>query len=160
MICPSSLYQFTGRENDGTGLYFYRARYYSPTFQRFVSQDPIGFAGGDANLYAYVYNNPANLIDPFGTCGGAPTPDPQPNATPTPSPCGTPGEFAVAVAAATIGIYAGFGEYVGGAIGWGIGLPFGNPVGGQMLGEAVGLLGGAAYGAYRFDQWYGVVCVP
>src|SRR5713101_2777303 len=34
-------YQHTGRENDGTGLYFYRARYYSPTFQRFASEDPI-----------------------------------------------------------------------------------------------------------------------
>jgi YD repeat-containing protein len=31
-------FQFTGRENDGTGLYFYRARYYSPTLQRFVGQ--------------------------------------------------------------------------------------------------------------------------
>ena len=36
-------YQFTGRENDGTGLYFYRARYYSPTFQRFIAQDPLDF---------------------------------------------------------------------------------------------------------------------
>ena len=59
-------YQFTGRENDATGLYFYRARYYSPTFQRFVSQDPIGFAGGDPNLYGYVYDDPANLVDPPG----------------------------------------------------------------------------------------------
>jgi RHS repeat-associated protein len=59
-------YQFTGRENDGTGLYFYRARYYSPTYQRFVSQDPIGFAGGDANLYGYVGNQPADLSDPLG----------------------------------------------------------------------------------------------
>ncbi|MGB8414050.1 MAG: RHS repeat-associated core domain-containing protein [Candidatus Binatus sp.] len=42
-----SAYEFTGRENDGTGLYFYRARYYSPTLQRFIAQDPIGFRGGD-----------------------------------------------------------------------------------------------------------------
>lgn len=42
--------KFTGRENDGTGLYFYRARYYNPTYQRFIAQDPIGFAGGDPNL--------------------------------------------------------------------------------------------------------------
>ena len=62
----SSPYQFTGRENDGTGLYFYRARYYSPTYQRFVSQDPIGFAGGDANLYGYVGGNPISRIDPLG----------------------------------------------------------------------------------------------
>jgi RHS repeat-associated protein len=35
--------QYTGRENDGTGLYYYRGRYYSPTLQRFASQDPLGF---------------------------------------------------------------------------------------------------------------------
>lgn len=59
-------YQYTGRENDGTGLDYYRARYYNPTIQRFVSQDPIGFAGGDANLYGYVGDNPANYQDPSG----------------------------------------------------------------------------------------------
>ena len=62
----SNPYQFTGRENDGTGLYFYRARYYSPTLQRFIAQDPIGFAGGGPNLYAFVENNPANLVDRLG----------------------------------------------------------------------------------------------
>lgn len=56
----------TGRENDGTGLYYYRARYYSPTMQRFVSEDPIRFLSGDFNLYAYVGNNPLLFIDPFG----------------------------------------------------------------------------------------------
>jgi len=60
-------YQFTGRENDSAGLYFFRARYYSPTFQRFVSQDPIGFASGDASLYAYVLDRPTDFTDPFGT---------------------------------------------------------------------------------------------
>ncbi len=59
-------YDYTGRENDGTGLYFNRARYYSPTLQRFIAQDPIGFKGGDANLYAFVENNPANLVDRLG----------------------------------------------------------------------------------------------
>jgi RHS repeat-associated protein len=59
-------YQFTGRENDGTGLYFYRARYYSPMLQRFTAQDPIGFAGGDPNLYAYAENDAINLPDPEG----------------------------------------------------------------------------------------------
>lgn len=58
--------QFAGRENDGTGLYFYRARYYSPSMQRFISQDPIGFGGGDPNLYAYVFNSPVTLFDPTG----------------------------------------------------------------------------------------------
>ncbi len=58
--------QFTGRENDGTGLYYYRARYYSPRLQRFVSEDPIGFAAGDTNLYAYVGNAPTLWVDPLG----------------------------------------------------------------------------------------------
>ena len=59
-------YKYTGREDDGTGLYYYRARYYSPRLQRFVSEDPIGFLGGDANLYAYVKNSPLVFIDPYG----------------------------------------------------------------------------------------------
>src|SRR5205823_2701753 len=42
----SSLYQFTGREQDGTGLMYYRARYYAPEWGRFISEDPIGLAGG------------------------------------------------------------------------------------------------------------------
>jgi RHS repeat-associated protein len=59
-------YEFTGRENDGTGLYFYRARYYSPTFQRFIGQDPIGFRGGSANFYWYANNNPTTFTDRSG----------------------------------------------------------------------------------------------
>jgi RHS repeat-associated protein len=71
---PSFLqpYSYTGREWDKeTGLYFYRARYYDPMVGRFISKDPIGFAGGDVNLYGYVQNNPINWIDPFGLkkCG-------------------------------------------------------------------------------------------
>jgi RHS repeat-associated protein len=58
--------QFTGRENDGTGLYYYRARYFDPRLQRFISDDPIGFGGGDVNLHAYVGNNPTGYRDPSG----------------------------------------------------------------------------------------------
>ena len=58
---------YTGREDDGTGVYYYRARYYHPTLQRFISEDPIEFAGGDVNLYAYVGNKPLTYVDPFGT---------------------------------------------------------------------------------------------
>lgn len=65
-------YQFTGRENDGTGLYYYRARYYSPGMKRFISEDPIGFAGGDTNLQSYVQNSPPNYIDPSGKRWGVP----------------------------------------------------------------------------------------
>jgi RHS repeat-associated protein len=57
--------QYTGRENDDTGLEFYRARYYSPRLQRFLSEDPLGPAGG-INLYAYVFNNPLGWTDPLG----------------------------------------------------------------------------------------------
>jgi len=42
------------------------ARHYHPSLARFISEDPIGFAGGDPNLYAYVFNNPIGLRDPSG----------------------------------------------------------------------------------------------
>ena len=58
--------QYTGRENDGTGLYYYRARYYNSGTGRFVQEDPIGWASGQANNYAYVRGNPVNLTDPLG----------------------------------------------------------------------------------------------
>lgn len=45
----------------------YRARYYNPATGRFLSEDPIGFAGG-FNLYAYANENPLSFNDPFGTC--------------------------------------------------------------------------------------------
>jgi RHS repeat-associated protein len=59
-------FQFTGRENDGNGMYYYRARYYHPSLQRFINEDPMGFAAGDFNLFAYARNNPTNLRDPTG----------------------------------------------------------------------------------------------
>jgi len=60
-------YGFTGREYDAeTGLYYYRARYYDPETGRFISKDPIGFAGGDANQYNYVLGDPVNWGDPWG----------------------------------------------------------------------------------------------
>jgi len=59
---------FTGREYDPElDLYFYRARYYDPQQGRFVSQDPLGFAAGDSNLYRYVANAPLTARDPMGT---------------------------------------------------------------------------------------------
>ena len=64
-------YTYTGREWDSeTGLYFYRARYYDPVAGRFIAKDPIGFAGGDVNLYAMTRNNPVNLVDPSGKLTG------------------------------------------------------------------------------------------
>ena len=57
--------QFTGRESEGNGLYYYRARYYSPVVARFISEDPIGFDGG-INLYEYAGDAPSVSIDPLG----------------------------------------------------------------------------------------------
>jgi len=65
----SNPFAFTGREADGTGLYFYRARYYDPAGGRFISEDPIGFEGG-INFYGYAFNSPTNLRDPSGKSAG------------------------------------------------------------------------------------------
>jgi RHS repeat-associated protein len=56
--------QYTGRDNDGTGLYFYRSRYYSAGFQRFMSEDRVNGLG--FSLYAYALNRPTTLTDPLG----------------------------------------------------------------------------------------------
>lgn len=57
---------YTGQRVDQeTGLYYYRARHYSPQWGRFTQADPIGYAGG-INLYGYVGNDPVNLIDTTG----------------------------------------------------------------------------------------------
>lgn len=58
---------FTARETEvELGLVYYRARYYSPELGRFISEDPLGFTGRDANLYRYVSNVPHMHTDPFG----------------------------------------------------------------------------------------------
>jgi RHS repeat-associated protein len=59
---------YMGRELDRvSGLYYVRARWYDPEQGRFLSEDPIGLAGG-MNMYAYVDNNPTNFTDPTGFC--------------------------------------------------------------------------------------------
>jgi len=50
-------------------LHYYRARWYDSNLGRFISEDPIGFAGGDVNLYGYVWNSPTDSTDPFGEDG-------------------------------------------------------------------------------------------
>ncbi len=61
--------KFTGQRLDGTGLYYYNARYYDPEIGRFISPDPIipdiqapqGF-----NHFSYVLNSPLRYIDLTG----------------------------------------------------------------------------------------------
>lgn len=57
---------FAGREYDSeTGLYYNRARYYSPSLGRFLQRDPVGYSAG-INLYSYCSNNSINFTDPSG----------------------------------------------------------------------------------------------
>jgi RHS repeat-associated protein len=70
---PSSnnvgLFQYTGQAwISQLGMNYYKTRIYSPTMGRFMQTDRIGTAD-NANLYAYVHNDPVNSKDSAGTCG-------------------------------------------------------------------------------------------
>ena len=59
-------FQYTGQAwLPELGMYYYKARVYSPTLGRFMQTDPIGVNGG-INIYAYAGGDPVNLIDPSG----------------------------------------------------------------------------------------------
>jgi RHS repeat-associated protein len=59
-------FQYTGQTwLSDIGLYYYKARFYSPTLGRFLQPDPIGYEGG-LNVYAYAGDDPINRSDPFG----------------------------------------------------------------------------------------------
>ena len=77
--------RFTGREDDEDGLYYYRSRYYEPSTGRFLSEDPIQWAGGP-NFYSYVNDAPTLFTDPFGLQASTPGsaqafPDPRPDSS-------------------------------------------------------------------------------
>ncbi|ABF92010.1 Rhs family protein [Myxococcus xanthus DK 1622] len=67
---------FTGREDDGTGLFYFRARYYEPATGRFLQEEPFvqnpamlqayALMGQGLPPYAYASNNPLSYRDPTG----------------------------------------------------------------------------------------------
>ena len=58
-----------GLANSDTGLVRFGYRDYDPSIGRWTARDPIGFAGGDTNLYGYVWSDPVNWVDPTGEVG-------------------------------------------------------------------------------------------
>ncbi|MHA3736737.1 RHS repeat-associated core domain-containing protein [Pseudomonas sp. Eth.TT006] len=58
--------RYSGKEMDASGLYYYGARYYAPSLQRWVQPDPMGSVDG-LNLYCMTGNNPINFFDKQGT---------------------------------------------------------------------------------------------
>jgi RHS repeat-associated protein len=55
-----------GLYDPDTGWVHFGARDYRPEVGSWAAKDPIGFAGGETSLYAYVAGDPINLIDPSG----------------------------------------------------------------------------------------------
>jgi RHS repeat-associated protein len=103
-----------GIHDQHTGLVRFGARDYDPNTGRWVSKDPIRFNGNDTNIYAYVNNDPVNMIDPTGL---------------------------YCLPQSVINGVSGFvGGFVGG---FAQGLLMGNPAAGLIGGLAAGVVGGA-----------------
>jgi RHS repeat-associated protein len=149
----SNLFQYTGRENEGNGLYFYRARYYSPLLGRFVSEDPKGFSAG-GNFYRYVEDNPVSYSDPSGldpdTCNGVVVPEYRPT--------GKGGGIGI-IAGASGGVGNGTPFDLGGTASVGHGLFWGggNPLHYGTFATAGGFAGGRAFPGHPTDMRSGTM---
>jgi RHS repeat-associated protein len=65
-LADANRYQFSSKEaHPKSGLYYYGFRFYDPSLQRWLNQDPIGENGG-INLYRFVRNNPLSFFDALG----------------------------------------------------------------------------------------------
>ena len=64
-----------GQYDPDTSLVRFGARDFDPFVGRWISKDPLRFAGGDGNLYAYVENDPINRIDATGLVISVSSPD-------------------------------------------------------------------------------------
>ena len=122
-------FRYAGREFDTeTGVYFDRARYYDSATGRFLSEDPLKFAGQDVNFFRYAWNSVARFRDPLGLNG---------TAVLEPPPVLVVGGGA-AVGTGTVGAAEGFGPTFsliagGSAEGGSAGGPVGALVGGIVV---------------------------
>jgi RHS repeat-associated protein len=154
--------EFAGRENDGTGLYYYRARYYSPSMKRFIGEDPLGFGGGDVNYYSYALNDPASYTDPLGLTtfqGGATFSLTLPVGALPLAP-----SFSVFAGVASdsdgnYGIYYGWGAGTGYGAGWSLTADAHSSDGkgiADLAGPFMNVSGGGGWGEYGVaDGFYG-----
>jgi len=117
-----------------TKLTLFGARDYDAETGRWTAKDPIGFAGGDANLYGYTFSDPINLFDPSGLIfnpAGAVV-------------GGTLGAVGGALGALATGGNPFLGAAVGGAVGavvGGLGPAIGHPVGLSLFRGALAGIG-------------------
>jgi hypothetical protein len=95
---------------------------HNPTFQRFISEDPMGFGTGDYNLYRYALDSPTNFRDPSGRC---------------------PMCIAGVLGGVIGGAAAGYLAYANGGNGWDVAAA---AAGGAGAGILAGLTGGLAGG--------------
>ncbi len=135
-------FEYTGRVQSETNLYYNRARFYNSQTGRFISEDPLGFGGGDSNLYRYVGNAPTGLTDPTGLTisQGAI------NHWPT-GPTMSVGQFC-GYAAPVACLYAGAFGFVPGAVCGAVSI------------VACNLANNQPAWSNNFQNWYGVATIP